>query len=68
MLLLLQTASDGHIEISTSASGLESLIAEVAQTEAAKHGVTIDGVELILRSKSPGRWRLRFVCARKSYF
>jgi hypothetical protein len=52
VLLLLQSAANGHIEISTSASDLESLIAEVATTEAAKHGVTIDGVELILRSKS----------------
>ena len=52
VLLLLHNAANGHIEISSSPSDLEALIAEVARTEAAKHGVTIDGVELILRSKS----------------
>ena len=52
LLLLLHNAANGHIEISASSSDLEALIAEVARTEAAKHGVTIDGVELILRSKS----------------
>jgi hypothetical protein len=52
VLLLLHNAANGHIEISTSPSDLEALIAEVAKTEAAKHGVTIDGVQLILRSKS----------------
>ena len=52
VLLLLQKAADGHIEISTLASDLEALIAEVATTEAGKHGVTIDGVQLTLRSKS----------------
>ena len=52
VLLLLHNAADGHIEISTSTSDLESLIAEVATSEAAKHGVTIDSVQLILRSKS----------------
>jgi hypothetical protein len=52
VLLLLHNAAKGHIEISTSASDLEALIAEVAKTEAAKHGVSIDSVQLTLRSKS----------------
>jgi hypothetical protein len=52
VLLLLHSAANGHIEISTLTSDLEALIAEVAKTEAAKHGVTIDGVQLLLRSQS----------------
>jgi len=52
VLLLLHNAAKGHIEISASPSDLEALIAEVATAEAAKHGVTIDSVQLILRSKS----------------
>jgi hypothetical protein len=53
LLLLLHNAAKGRIEISTSPSDLEALIAEVAKAEAGKHGVTIDSVQLILRSKSP---------------
>jgi hypothetical protein len=52
LILLLHNASDGRIEISTSPSDLEALIADVAKTEAGKHGVTIDGVQLTLRAKS----------------
>ena len=53
VLLLLHDASDGHVEISLAISDLEALIAEVAKTEAGKHGVNIDSVELSLRSRSP---------------
>ena len=53
LLLLLHNAAKGHIEISASPSDLEALIAEVARAEGGKHGVTIDSVQLILRSKSP---------------
>jgi hypothetical protein len=52
ILLLLHNAAKGDIEISASASDLEALIAEVAKAEADKHGVTIDSVQLTLRSKS----------------
>jgi hypothetical protein len=52
VLLLLHNAATGHLEISCSPSALEALIAEVAKTEAAKHGVTIDNVQLTLRSKT----------------
>jgi hypothetical protein len=52
VLLLLHNAANGHIEISASPSDLEALIAEVAKAEAGKHGVTINSVQLILRSKS----------------
>ena len=52
VLLLLHNAAKGHIAISAAPSDLEALIAEIAKTEAGKHGVTIDSVQLILRSKS----------------
>lgn len=53
VVLLLNKAAEGHVEISASLADLEALIAEVAKTEAGKHGVTIDRVQLSLRSKSP---------------
>jgi hypothetical protein len=53
VLLLVHQASDGHVEISLAISDLEALIAEVAKTEAGRHGVNIDSVELSLRSRSP---------------
>jgi hypothetical protein len=52
-VLLLHSAADGRIEVSASPADLEALIAEVAKTEAAKHGVAIDSVQLSLRSNSP---------------
>jgi hypothetical protein len=53
IVLLLHNAADGRIEISVSVSDLEALIAEVAKSEAGKHGVNIESVELSLRSQSP---------------
>lgn len=53
IVLLLHNAAQGRIEASVSKSDLEALIAEVAKTEAGKHGVSIDSVELSLRSQSP---------------
>jgi hypothetical protein len=53
ILLLLHKAANGHIQISVAASDLEALIGEVAKAEAGKHGVSIDSVQLILRSTSP---------------
>jgi hypothetical protein len=52
IVLMLQTAANGRIEVSASPADLEALIAEVAKTEAAKHGVAIDSVQLSLRSNS----------------
>ena len=52
VVLVLHNATQGHVEISASPSDLEALIAEVAKSEAGKHGVTIDSVQLTLRSKS----------------
>lgn len=53
IMLLLHNAAQGHVEASVSKSDLEALIAEVAKTEAGKHGVSIDNVQLSLRSQSP---------------
>ena len=51
--LLLHNAAHGRVEASVSKSDLEALIAEVAKAEAGKHGVSIDSVQLSLRSQSP---------------
>ncbi len=53
VLLLLQNADNGRVEISIAISDLEALIAAVATTEAGKHGVNIDSVQLSLRSRNP---------------
>jgi hypothetical protein len=53
VVLVLHNAADGRIEVSASPSDIEALIAEVARTEAGKHGVSIDNVQLALRSNSP---------------
>lgn len=50
VVLLLHSATDGAITIMASPSDIEAAIAEVARTEAGKHGVTIDSVQLTLRS------------------
>ena len=52
VVLLFHNAANGRLEISASPSDLEALIEEVARTEAAKHGVTIDRVQLTLRTKT----------------
>ena len=53
VVLVLHNAADGRVEISATVSGLEALIAEVAKSEAGKHGVNIDSVQLSLRSQTP---------------
>jgi hypothetical protein len=53
IVLMLYSAADGRIEVSAARADLEALIAEVAKTEAAKHGVAIDNVQLSLRSNRP---------------
>jgi hypothetical protein len=53
IVLVPHKAATGRIEVSASSSDIEALIEEVAKTEAAKHGVTIDSVRLSLRSNSP---------------
>jgi hypothetical protein len=53
VVLVLHNAVDGRVEISAAVSDLEALIAEVAKSEAGKHGVNIDSVQLSLRSQTP---------------
>ena len=53
LVLVLRTAVNGRIEVSASPSDIEALIAEVASAEAGKHGVSIDNVQLSLRSNNP---------------
>jgi hypothetical protein len=63
IVLVLHKAAEGRVEASVAKSDLEALIAEVAKAEAGKHGVSIDNVQLFLRSQSPrslaGEIRLR---------
>jgi hypothetical protein len=53
IVLILHAAAAGRVEASVSKADLEALIAEVAKTEAGKQGVSVDRVELSLRSQSP---------------
>ena len=53
IVLVLHKAAHGNIAVSVAPSDIERLIAEVAKTEAGKHGVAIDSVQLSLRSSSP---------------
>ena len=52
IVLSLQDAAEGKIEISTSLADLEKLIAQMAKNEAGKHGVTVENVRLTAREKS----------------
>ncbi|MBA3883366.1 MAG: hypothetical protein H0X73_11800 [Chthoniobacterales bacterium] len=51
IVLLLQNASNGTIEIATSKRDLERAIAAFAKAEAGKHGVVIDDVKLTFRQR-----------------
>jgi hypothetical protein len=53
IVLVLHTAAAGRVEASASKADLEALIAEVAKVEAGKQGVSVDAVQLSLRSQSP---------------
>ncbi|HKP02431.1 MAG TPA: hypothetical protein VJU77_03630 [Chthoniobacterales bacterium] len=53
IVLLLHNAAQGRVEASVSKADLEALIAEAAQSQAGKHGVKIDNVQLSLRSQGP---------------
>jgi len=50
--LSLDSATDGNIEISLASADLEALVAKLAQDQAKKHGITIDGVQLKLRQEN----------------
>ncbi|CAN5582224.1 hypothetical protein BH18VER1_BH18VER1_14460 [soil metagenome] len=51
VVLLLQNAADGSVEITTSKLDIERTIAAVAKHEAGKQGVTIDQVQLTVRQR-----------------
>ena len=50
--LSLDSATDGNIEISVTRADLETLVAKLAQDQAKKHGITIEGVQLKLRQEN----------------
>lgn len=52
IVLLVQNAANGTIDITTSKQDLERAVAMVAKEEAGKHGVTIDQVQLTFRQRS----------------
>jgi len=69
IVLSIDNAIDGKIEISASPSDLEALIAKIAKSEAGKHGVTIESVQLKLRSKGSRSLSAEVnLRARKSFF
>jgi hypothetical protein len=51
VVLLLQNAADGSVEITTSKPDIERAIGAVAKHEAGKHGVNIDQVQLTVRQR-----------------
>jgi hypothetical protein len=53
IVLVLHAATAGRVEASAPKADLEALIAEVAKAEAGKQGVSVDSVQLSLRSQSP---------------
>lgn len=50
-LLMLQSAAEGRIDIAATTGDIEAAIAAVAKSEAAKHGVTIEGVRLTVKPR-----------------
>lgn len=53
ILLTLERAENGTVEVSISKAGVEKALAEVAKSEAGKQGVTVDDVRLNLRQVGP---------------
>jgi hypothetical protein len=53
IVLSLESATEGNMEISMRQADLEELITKLAQDQARKQGITIDGVQLKLRQRSP---------------
>ena len=51
VVLVLQSASEGKLEIDAAREALERAIAELAKNEAGKHGVAIDQVQLTLSAR-----------------
>ena len=51
IVLCVESATDGNIEVSMRQTDLEALIAKLAQNQASEQGITIEGVQLKLRQK-----------------
>lgn len=51
IVLVLQSAADGEVEVSAPAKVIENAIAAVAKAEAGKHGVAIDQVQLFVKTR-----------------
>lgn len=52
LLLLLQDAAEGNVEVSLAVADLEALVLAGAKAEAAKQGVTVEAVQLQLQSRT----------------
>ena len=52
IVLSLESATDGKINISIRQSDLETLVVKLAREQASKQGITIDGVQLTLRQEN----------------
>ena len=52
VLLLLQDAAAGHIEVAVALADLEALVLAGAKTEAARQGVAVENIRIELRSRS----------------
>ncbi len=52
LLLLLQDAAEGNVEVAVALSDLEALVLAGAKAEAAKQGVTVESVQIELLSRS----------------
>ena len=52
VLLLLQNAAEGNVEVDVALDDLEALLLAGAKAEAAKQGVTVESVRVELRSRS----------------
>ena len=69
IVLVLQSAAEGEIEVSSSKAALEKALGDVAKREAAKQGVTIEEVTLVISNRGPrslvGEVQLK---ARKLFF
>ncbi|MEO5720454.1 MAG: hypothetical protein ABIR71_03160 [Chthoniobacterales bacterium] len=53
IILMLQSAAAGEVEITADKSELENAIAAIASAEGGRQGVTIEGVNLVLRERGP---------------
>ncbi len=52
LLLLLQEAAEGNVEVAVALSDLEALVLAGAKSEAAKQGVTVESVQIELQART----------------